>query len=43
VPIDPTRGAALLTVSTTAGFRPSALDPNSRDDRFLGLWIKVLP
>jgi hypothetical protein len=42
VPIDPTRGAALLTVSTTAGFRPSALDANSRDDRFLGLWIKIV-
>jgi hypothetical protein len=42
VPIDLTRGAALLTVSTTAGFRPSAVDAKSRDDRFLGLWIKIV-
>jgi hypothetical protein len=41
VPIEPQRGAALLTVTTTAGFRPSAADPRSRDDRFLGVWIRV--
>jgi len=34
-------GTALLTVTTSAGFRPSAVDPKSRDDRFLGLWIQV--
>ena len=43
VPIDPQRGAALLTITTSAGFRPSAVDPKSRDDRFLGVWIKVVP
>jgi hypothetical protein len=42
VPIDTARGAALLAVSTTTGFRPSAMDPNSRDDRFLGLWVRVI-
>ena len=41
VPIDPQRGAALLTITTSAGFRPSAVDPKSRDDRFLGVFIRV--
>jgi hypothetical protein len=41
VPIDLQRGAALLTVTTSAGFRPSAVDPKSRDDRFLGVFIRV--
>ena len=41
VPIDPERRAALLTVTSSAGFRPSALDPKSRDDRFLGLWMRL--
>ena len=36
-PIDRQRGAALLTVTASAGFRPSAVDPKSRDDRFLGV------
>jgi hypothetical protein len=43
VPIDPSRAAALLTVSTTAGFRPSETDTNSRDHRFLGVWVKPFP
>ena len=43
IPIDRHRGAALLTVTTSAGFRPSAVDPKSRDDRFLGVYIKVDP
>jgi hypothetical protein len=42
VPIAPQRGAALVTLSASAGFRPSAADPNSRDDRFLGVWVKVI-
>jgi len=41
VPVDPQRGAALVTITASAGFRPSAVDPRSRDDRFLGVWIKV--
>ena len=42
VPIDVQRGAVLVTISSSSGFRPSAIDPNSHDDRFLGVWIKVL-
>jgi hypothetical protein len=42
VPIDVQRAAALCTISASSGFRPSAVDPNSHDDRFLGVWIKVL-
>jgi hypothetical protein len=41
VPIDPARAAARLRITVTGGFRPSATDPNSRDDRFLGVWVKV--
>ena len=40
VPLDVRRGATLVTVAASAGFRPSAIDPKSRDDRFLGVWIK---
>jgi len=42
VPIDPQRGAALLMVTSSSGFRPSAEDPKSRDDRFLGVYVKVV-
>jgi hypothetical protein len=41
VPADNPPGTALVTVTTSAGFRPSAIDPKSRDDRFLGVWIQV--
>jgi hypothetical protein len=41
VPIDRRRGAALVTITASAGFRPSAVDPKSRDDRFLGVYVKV--
>jgi hypothetical protein len=41
VPIDISRGAARLTVTATGGFRPSEHDSASRDDRFLGVWMKV--
>jgi hypothetical protein len=41
VPVAPRQNAALVTISASAGFRPSAVDPNSHDDRFLGVWIKV--
>jgi hypothetical protein len=43
VPLLPASGAALLTVESKAGFRPSDVDPASRDQRFLGVWIKVDP
>jgi hypothetical protein len=42
VPIAAQRGAAVVTVSATAGFRPSAVDANSHDGRFLGVWIRVV-
>jgi hypothetical protein len=41
VPIDAPRGATLLPFTTRAGFRPSEVDPKSRDDRFLGVWVKI--
>ena len=42
VPLDTRRGATLLTITTSAGFRPSAVDSRSRDGRFLGAWVKIL-
>ena len=42
VPINVQRGAALVTISTSSGFRPSVAEPNSNDDRFLGVWVRVL-
>jgi hypothetical protein len=42
VPLDVRRGATLLSIAASAGFRPSASDASSRDDRFLGVWIKIL-
>jgi hypothetical protein len=41
IPLDAARGATLVTITTSAGFRPSAVDPKSRDNRFLGVWVKV--
>ena len=41
IPIDAARAAAFVTISTSAGFRPSALDPKSRDDRFLGVFVRI--
>jgi hypothetical protein len=41
VPVDASRGAAFVTMSVRGGFRPSAQDPSSRDDRFLGIWVKL--
>jgi hypothetical protein len=41
VPLDLARGATPVRFTTSAGFRPSAVDPNSRDHRFLGVWVKV--
>ena len=42
VPLDTRRGATLIRLSSSAGFRPSAVDAGSRDTRFLGVWVKVL-
>ena len=41
VPAGQARGATLLRISATAGFVPSAADPKSRDNRYLGVWVKV--
>ena len=41
VPVEPSRRAALLTVTSAAGFRPSEHDPASGDGRFLGIWVRV--
>jgi hypothetical protein len=40
VPADAAHSATLLTIQSASGFRPSWVDPNSRDTRFLGLWIQ---
>ena len=39
VPLGPGQRAALVTATSTSGFRPSESNPESRDDRFLGVWI----
>ena len=41
VPVDATHGASLLRVEAGSGFRPSEREPASRDQRFLGVWVKV--
>jgi hypothetical protein len=41
VPLDTARHATLVRITTTAGFRPSSTEAGSRDDRFLGVWVKV--
>jgi hypothetical protein len=41
VPIDPSRGAALVEFDVRAGFRPNATDASSRDARFLGAFVRV--
>ncbi len=41
IPIAPGSPAALVTMTSTSGFRPSEIVPESRDQRFLGAWIKV--
>jgi hypothetical protein len=40
LPVDPQRGAALVTITTSSGFRPSEVESESRDSRFLGVWVK---
>ena len=41
IPLDRARSATLVRFTTSSGFRPSAVDPTSRDHRFLGVWVKV--
>jgi hypothetical protein len=41
-PVAPPRlGRLPLLVTSEAGFRPSAVDSKSRDDRFLGVWLQL--
>jgi hypothetical protein len=42
VPLDAGRGAAVIGIRASAGFRPSNMDPNSRDTRMLGVYVRVL-
>lgn len=35
-------GTTLLRIRSSSGFRPSAVDPNSRDTRFLGVFVRTL-
>ncbi len=41
VPLDAGRGATAITFKVASGFRPSAVNPQSGDDRFLGVWVKL--
>jgi hypothetical protein len=41
VPLDAARGATPLTITSSAGFRPSEVNPSSRDDRYLGVWVRI--
>jgi hypothetical protein len=41
IPLDHTRGATAVRITTSAGFTPSAVDAQSRDNRYLGVWVKV--
>ena len=34
-------GATWLRITTSSGFTPSQVDPQSRDDRHLGVWVRV--
>jgi hypothetical protein len=42
VSLDAGRRAALIRIAASAGFRPSAADPNSRDTRMLGVYVRVV-
>ena len=42
VPIDPANGSALLKISSSSGFRPSEVNPASRDTRFLGVFVRTI-
>jgi hypothetical protein len=41
VPLEAARGAGLVRIEAGSGFRPSDREPASRDQRFLGVWVKV--
>jgi hypothetical protein len=41
VPLAPGRTSALVTASSASGFRPSEHEATSRDERFLGVYLKI--
>jgi hypothetical protein len=41
IPLAPGAEAIPLRIAASSGFRPSDVDPASRDERFLGVWVKV--
>ncbi len=41
VPIGRDSGAALVTFTSSTGFRPGEVNPGSRDTRFLGAWVAL--
>jgi hypothetical protein len=40
VPLDPRRSAALVRIRSASAFRPSDVDPASRDTRRLGVYVR---
>ena len=41
IPLAPGRSAAVVTIASASGFRPSESDAASRDQRFLGAFVQV--
>jgi hypothetical protein len=41
VPLAAAGSAALVRFESSAGFRPSEMEPGSRDHRYLGVWVRV--
>jgi hypothetical protein len=41
IPMAPGAEALPLRITASSGFRPSEVDAGSRDERFLGVWVKV--
>jgi hypothetical protein len=41
LPLETATGSALVRIRSSAGFRPSEADPNSRDTRLLGVYCRV--
>jgi hypothetical protein len=41
VPVAPAEQAAAVTFDAGSGFRPVDVDADSRDTRFLGVWVAI--
>jgi hypothetical protein len=41
VAVPPSRGATLVRIAASGGFRPSDVDSANRDGRFLGVYVQV--